>query len=76
MMDNKVKNLWKNIQKHGRLLESYAKKYYKNGYYTTNTYEYNDKIYFAIFHNWEVVFIQDCKKSKVLLARDGYERIV
>lgn len=52
MMDNKVKNLWKNIQKHGRLLESYAKKYYKNGYYTTNTYEYNDKIYFAIFHNW------------------------
>lgn len=47
MMDNKVKNLWKNIQKHGRLLESYTKKYYKNGYYTTNTYEYNDKIYFC-----------------------------
>lgn len=37
MMDNKVKNLWKNIQKHGKLLESYTKKYYKNGYYTTNT---------------------------------------
>lgn len=26
MMDRKVKNLWKNIQEHGRLLESYSKK--------------------------------------------------
>lgn len=37
MMDNKIKNLWRNIRKHGKLLESY---------------------------------------SKVLLARDGYERMV
>lgn len=75
-MDNKVQNLWRNIQNMEDYWSLIQKKYYKNGYYTTNTYEYNNKIYFAIFHNWEVVFIQDCKKSKVLLARDGYERIV
>lgn len=75
-MNNENKNIWQNINKHGKLLESYTKKYYKNGYYTTNTYEYNDKTYFVILHNWQVVFIQDCKESKVLLARDGYERIM
>lgn len=76
MMDNKIKNLWRSIKNHGRLLESYTKKYYGNGYYTTNTYKYNDKTYFAILHNWKVVFLQDCEESKVLLARDGYERMV
>lgn len=76
MMDDKIKSLWKNIKKHGRLLKSYTKEYYENGYYTTNTYKYNDKTYFAILHNWKVVFLQDCEESKVLLARDGYERMV
>lgn len=76
MMDNKIKNLWGNIRKHGKLLESYSKIYYKIGSYTTNTYEYNDKTYFAILHNQKIVFLQDCKESKVLLARDGYERMV
>lgn len=75
MMNNEVKNLWKIYKNTEDYWSLILKNITKMGI-TQQTLGYNDEIYFAIFHNWDVVFIQDCKKSKVLLARDGYERIM
>lgn len=62
-MNDKIKQLWCDIQHYGKVLNQFDKSDY-NDFYTERTYKYQDTIYKSVMLNGELI---------VLLRRYDYE---